>query len=101
MNLLQKGLIILIRIYQCTLSPVLAGALGPAGRCRFTPSCSQYAREAIRLHGAMRGGWLAGRRLCRCHPWGDFGEDPPPPKGYFTQRGAGAEGWKEGHCHGS
>jgi hypothetical protein len=90
MNIAQQGLIFIIRVYQFTLSPVLAAALGPSGRCRFTPSCSQYAREAIRLHGVMRGGWLAGRRLCRCHPWGDFGEDLPPPAGRFKGGGNSA-----------
>jgi hypothetical protein len=90
MNIAQQGLIFIIRVYQFTLSPVLAAALGPSGRCRFTPSCSQYAREAIRLHGVMRGGLLAGRRLCRCHPWGDFGEDLPPPPGSFKGGGHGA-----------
>ncbi len=79
MNIAQKGLIFIIRIYQLTLSPVLTAALGPSARCRFTPSCSQYAREVVGLHGAVRGGCLAAGRLCRCHPWGDFGEDLPPP----------------------
>jgi uncharacterized protein len=101
MNIAQKGLILIIRIYQFTLSPLLAVALGPSGHCRFTPSCSQYAREAIRLHGAMRGGFLAGRRLCRCHPWGDFGEDFPPPPGRGKGRGPRLKLWKAGNCHGS
>jgi putative membrane protein insertion efficiency factor len=96
----QQGLLFVIRVYQFTISPVLAAALGPSGRCRFTPSCSQYAREAIGLHGAIRGGFLAGRRLCRCHPWGDFGEDPPPPAGFFKGRQR-LKWWKSGHCHGS
>jgi putative membrane protein insertion efficiency factor len=60
------------------ISPVLAAAMGPSGRCRFTPSCSQYARQAIGRHGAVIGVGLAVRRLCRCHPWGQWGEDPPP-----------------------
>jgi putative membrane protein insertion efficiency factor len=90
MNIAQKGLVFIIRVYQLTLSPLRMAVFGPLGRCRFTPSCSQYAREAIYLHGAMRGGFLAARRLCRCHPWGDFGQDLPPP----------AESFK-GHCHGS
>ncbi|HUW02084.1 MAG TPA: membrane protein insertion efficiency factor YidD, partial [Acidimicrobiales bacterium] len=47
--------------------------------CRYTPSCSQYAREAIDGHGAVRGSWLAARRLGRCHPWGGHGWDPVPP----------------------
>jgi hypothetical protein len=101
MNLAQRGLIFILRVYQWTLSPLLAVALGASGRCRFTPSCSQYALQAIRLHGAMRGGWLAARRLCRCHPWGDFGQDPPPPAGSFKNGGTRSNWWKPAHCHGS
>ena len=78
MNIVQHALIFLIRLYQAVLSPLIPAILGPSARCRFTPSCSQYAREAVRLHGAVIGTWLAMRRLGRCHPWGDFGEDPPP-----------------------
>lgn len=62
----------LIRAYQLLLSPVL-----PAS-CRFTPSCSAYGLEAIRRHGALAGGWLAVRRIARCHPWGGWGDDPVP-----------------------
>jgi len=103
MNVVQKVLRLLIRLYQLTLSPFLAAVLGPSGRCRFTPSCSQYAREAIRLHGAFRGGWLAVHRLCRCHPWGKFGEDFPPPAESLEKKRRRLN-WKlckTGHCHGS
>jgi putative membrane protein insertion efficiency factor len=62
----------LIRVYQTTLSPLL----GPA--CRFHPSCSQYALEAIDRFGCRKGGWLAVKRLCRCHPWHPGGYDPVP-----------------------
>lgn len=62
-----------IRLYQWTLSPLI----GPA--CRYMPSCSEYAYEAIAKHGPVRGSWLAARRLCRCHPWGGHGYDPVPP----------------------
>jgi hypothetical protein len=78
MNMVQFTLILLIRLYQVLVSPLLVAVLGPSARCRFTPSCSQYAREAVRLHGALKGGWLALRRLVRCHPWGGCGDDPPP-----------------------
>lgn len=62
----------LIRGYQRFISP----ALPPA--CRFTPSCSQYALEAVTRHGVARGGWLAVRRLARCHPFHRGGPDPVP-----------------------
>ncbi|MBU6399131.1 MAG: membrane protein insertion efficiency factor YidD [Verrucomicrobia bacterium] len=67
-----------IRVYRWGLSPMKAAVFGPLGRCRFTPSCSAYALEAVRIHGAGRGAWLAVRRLCRCHPWGGCGHDPVP-----------------------
>lgn len=67
----------LIRAYQLTLSPLL----GP--RCRFYPSCSQYALEAVRTHGSLRGCSLALRRLLRCHPWHAGGYDPVPEH-HFT-----------------
>ena len=63
---------ILIRAYQLVLSPML----GP--RCRFYPSCSHYAMEAIESHGALRGTWLSARRICRCHPFHPGGFDPVP-----------------------
>ncbi len=78
MNIAQQALILILRVYQKVLSPVLLAVLGPSARCRFSPSCSQYAIEAVRLHGAIMGGWLAICRLGRCHPWGDCGADPPP-----------------------
>jgi uncharacterized protein len=61
-----------IRAYQMSLSPLL----GP--RCRFHPSCSHYALEAIERHGAARGGWLAAKRIARCHPLNPGGYDPVP-----------------------
>jgi len=63
----------LIRLYQLTVAPVL----GP--HCRYLPSCSDYAREAVRAHGPAYGSWLALRRVCRCHPLGGSGLDPVPP----------------------
>ncbi|MGH8892072.1 MAG: membrane protein insertion efficiency factor YidD [Actinomycetes bacterium] len=65
-------LVLPIRAYQVVLSPLL----GP--RCRFYPSCSAYAVEALRTHGPVRGTLLAGRRLLRCHPWNPGGIDPVP-----------------------
>jgi len=65
----------LIRLYQGTLGPFMGG------RCRFYPSCSEYAVQAFSLHPAHRAGWLTARRLCRCHPFGGSGVDPvPEPK---------------------
>ena len=61
-----------IRVYQSLIS----AGLPPA--CRFEPTCSRYAYTAIERYGARRGGWLAVRRLLRCHPWGDSGYDPVP-----------------------
>ncbi len=71
MIFLLKGL---IRLYQMFISPML----GPA--CRYEPSCSRYAHEAIDTHGALRGGWLAVRRLGRCRPGGAGGYDPVPTR---------------------
>jgi hypothetical protein len=81
MNLLQHILILAIRVYRWTVSPMQIFLFGPAGGCRFTPTCSEYAMEAVRAHGAMAGGWLVARRICRCHPWGECGHDPVPECG--------------------
>jgi putative membrane protein insertion efficiency factor len=61
-----------VRGYQLLVRPMLAGS----GACRFVPSCSEYAAEAIAMHGAVRGGWMALRRVMRCHPLGGHGLDP-------------------------
>ena len=69
---MRSLLIGVLEIYRRTLSPLL----GPS--CRYEPSCSRYAIDALERYGAMRGGWLALRRLARCHPLGGFGPDPVP-----------------------
>jgi len=71
---MRAVIIFFIRCYQATISPWL-----PAS-CRYTPSCSEYARLAVERHGAARGSWLAARRLGRCHPLGSHGHDPVPPR---------------------
>lgn len=68
----RAGLVLLVRIYQVTLGPVLGG------RCRFLPTCSEYAVEALRKHGAVRGSLMAAWRLLRCHPFSKGGYDPVP-----------------------
>ena len=68
----------LIRVYQLTLGPALPAIAGPGCGCRFTPTCSHYALEAVRTHGALGGGWLAVRRLARCTPLCRGGFDPVP-----------------------
>ena len=69
-----------IRAYQLTISPAQTFLFGPTGGCRFTPTCSQYAMDAVREHGALAGGVMAAKRICRCHPWGGCGHDPVPGK---------------------
>jgi uncharacterized protein len=67
---MRWSLIKLVLLYRVTLGPLLGG------QCRFTPTCSQYAIDAIVKHGAVRGAWKAAKRLARCHPWGGRGYDP-------------------------
>jgi len=81
MSPLARLLTLLVRGYQLVLSPLL----GP--RCRFYPSCSSYAVQALSTHGALRGSWLAARRLLRCHPWNPGGVDHVPPAGSRTGHG--------------
>jgi putative membrane protein insertion efficiency factor len=68
----------MIRLYQWTLSPLWVLVAGSAAKCRYTPTCSHYAVEAIEVHGAVKGIFLGAKRICRCHPWGGFGHDPVP-----------------------
>lgn len=71
-----------IWFYRGAISPMF-----PAS-CRFTPTCSAYALEALRVHGPLRGLWLSFRRLMRCHPWGGSGYDPVPPRANKTDSGS-------------
>jgi len=69
---MRTALVRVIGFYQHAISPYWPGA------CRYSPTCSHYAQEAVLTHGALKGGWLAIRRLARCHPWGGQGYDPVP-----------------------
>lgn len=69
-NFIKKIMIFLIRFYQLCISPLLGN------NCRYYPTCSQYAIEAIEKKGIIRGSWMAVKRICRCHPWHDGGYDP-------------------------
>ncbi len=70
---MKSLLLLLLRAYKLCVSPFLGQ------NCRFYPSCSDYAQQAVATHGALRGSLLAGRRLCKCHPWHPGGLDPVPP----------------------
>jgi len=72
LRVLSLPFIALIKIYQWIISPWM----GP--KCRFTPTCSQYALEALKKYGLFKGSWLAIKRISRCHPWGGHGYDPVP-----------------------
>ena len=73
--MVRQALILLVRAYQVTLSPLFGDC------CRFEPSCSVYMIEALKTHGAIKGTLLGLWRLMRCHPFGKYGYDPVPPKG--------------------
>jgi len=77
----RRLLIGLVTLYRVLISPMLAPT------CRYWPSCSEYAVEALRMHGALRGAWLTGSRLCRCHPWSAGGIDPVPMAAPFNRHG--------------
>ena len=71
-NIIGAFFILLITIYQNLISPILPNS------CRYTPTCSQYGIEAIKKHGAFKGGWLTLKRIASCNPWGGHGHDPVP-----------------------
>lgn len=74
MSLLAHILALPVRFYRLVISPLIGS------NCRYQPTCSAYALEALKTHGAFRGGWLAARRIARCHPLGGSGYDPVPEK---------------------
>lgn len=81
-NILVKAGVGLIRVYQVALSPLFPSA------CRYTPTCSQYAIEALQKHGIFKGSWLAAKRIGSCNPWGGSGYDPvPEPSQGLTEKG--------------
>ena len=73
-RIISKIFIFIIRFYQATISPLLGA------NCRYMPTCSAYAIEAIKIHGPIKGGWLGIKRISSCHPWGGHGYDPVPKK---------------------
>lgn len=70
--MLKKLALLLVRFYQIAIRPLLPNA------CRYAPSCSEYATEAINKYGALKGAWMGLKRILRCHPWGGHGYDPVP-----------------------
>jgi putative membrane protein insertion efficiency factor len=78
-KILAWPLLALVWLYRFAISPWLGM------NCRFQPTCSEYAMQALREHGAFRGTWLAAKRIGRCHPWGDHGYDPVPGKNEETR----------------
>ena len=73
-KILTFPLVIMIKAYQLFISPFLGK------NCRYEPTCSHYTLEALKVHGLLRGSWLAMKRIGSCHPWGGEGYDPVPPK---------------------
>lgn len=71
-KILAAPMIVCVKFYRYCISPMFPAA------CRFTPTCSEYALEALRRHGPIKGLWLSVKRISRCHPWGGSGYDPVP-----------------------
>ena len=71
-NLPMKGMLVMLRFYKREISPMLPPC------CRYTPTCSEYATQAVEKYGAVKGGWLAAKRILRCHPFHEGGYDPVP-----------------------
>ena len=69
-NILTAPFLLLIKVYQIFISPLLPST------CRYNPTCSHYSKEALQKHGLFKGGWLALKRIFSCHPWGGSGHDP-------------------------
>ena len=69
---MKRLLIALVRVYQYAISPLMGRS------CRYLPTCSEYTVDAVQKYGALKGGWLGAKRICRCHPWHPGGYDPVP-----------------------
>ena len=96
MNIGQRIAIGVLWIYKRVVSPVLHTLVGPFGGCRFQPTCSVYVAEAVRRHGVGKGSMLAAKRICRCHPWGECGDDPVPERYPKNLGGAAAPAHRAG-----
>jgi hypothetical protein len=79
MSLRDRSISYCFRAYKLVVSPLLHAVGGQSGACRFQPTCSEYAATAMSQHGFLRGGWMALRRVARCHPFCAGGFDPVPP----------------------
>jgi hypothetical protein len=79
MSLRDRTISFAFKTYKLVISPALHSVSGQSGACRFQPTCSEYAALALSEHGILRGGWMAFRRIARCHPFGKGGFDPVPP----------------------
>ena len=79
-NLPMKGMLVMLRFYKREISPMLPPC------CRYTPTCSEYAMQAVEKYGAVKGGWLAAKRILRCHPFHEGGYDPVPQEFRFGPR---------------
>jgi uncharacterized protein len=84
---LRRMLCFAIEAYRHVVSPAQVYLFGTQGGCRFIPTCSQYAMEAIEEYGALAGSLLAARRICRCHPFGECGHDPVPKATALSKTG--------------
>lgn len=95
MSLRDRSISLALRAYKLVVSPVLHAIGGQAGACRFQPTCSEYAAIAVSEHGLLRGGWMALRRVGRCHPFCKGGFDPVPqkqPQANYDQSGVSLPG---------
>ena len=96
-SFLGRICLIFVAIYRAVISPVLHAMMGPNAGCRFIPTCSQYAEEALKTLPLRRAVWLIFRRVTRCHPWGGYGYDPVPTCGCCSEEGEKKDRPEEGN----